>query len=50
MIFSDIEPTRAGLQLVRKKIQIAEKGPRLLRLKRDVLIQELVTIANPPIC
>ena len=30
---SDIQPTRAGLQEVKRKIQIAEKGHRLLKLK-----------------
>lgn len=43
---SDIQPTRAGLQEVKRKIQIAEKGHRLLKLKRDVLILELIKIAN----
>jgi len=42
----DIQTTRAGLQAVRRKIQIAENGHRLLRLKRDVLILELITIAQ----
>ncbi|HUH79450.1 MAG TPA: V-type ATP synthase subunit D [Methanoregula sp.] len=42
----DIQATRAGLQAVRRKIQIAEKGHRLLRLKRDVLILELIAIAK----
>jgi len=46
MMQGDIQATRAGLQAVRRKIQIAEKGHRLLRLKRDVLILELIAIAK----
>jgi V/A-type H+/Na+-transporting ATPase subunit D len=46
MIFSDIQPTGAGLLAVKRKIQIAEKGHRLLRLKRDVLILELIKTAK----
>ncbi len=46
MIFSDIQPTGSGLQLVKRKIQIAEKGHRLLKLKRDVLVLDLIKIAK----
>jgi V/A-type H+/Na+-transporting ATPase subunit D len=46
MIFSDIQPTSAGLQLVKKKIHIAEKGHKLLKLKRDVLVLELIKITK----
>jgi V/A-type H+-transporting ATPase subunit D len=46
MIFSDIQPTSAGLQLVKKKIRIAEKGHKLLKLKRDVLVLELIKITK----
>jgi V/A-type H+-transporting ATPase subunit D len=46
MIFSDIQPTSAGLQLVKKKIQIVEKGHKLLKLKRDVLVLELIKITK----
>jgi V/A-type H+/Na+-transporting ATPase subunit D len=43
---SDIQPTRAGLREVKRKIQIAERGHRLLKLKRDVLISELTKMAK----
>jgi len=46
MMQGDIQATRAGLQAVRRKIQIAENGHRLLKLKRDVLILELIAIAK----
>jgi len=44
MIFSDIQPTGAGLQLVKRKIQIAEKVHRLLKLKQDVFVLDLIKI------
>ena len=46
MIPSDIKATRAELQAVRKKIILANEGYRLLKLKRDVLVLELVKIAH----
>jgi V/A-type H+/Na+-transporting ATPase subunit D len=46
MIFSDIQPTGAGLLAVKRKIQIAERGHRVLKLKRDVLILELIRVAK----
>jgi V/A-type H+/Na+-transporting ATPase subunit D len=46
MIPSDIKATRAELQTVRKRIILANQGHRLLKLKRDVLILELVTLAR----
>ena len=41
-----IQPTRAGLMALKRKLSIAEKGHRLLKLKRDVLILELIRIAK----
>ena len=46
MMQDTIQPTRAGLQAVRRRLLIAEKGHRLLKLKRDVLILELIRIAQ----
>ncbi len=46
MIAGDSKATRAELQAVRKKIILAKEGHRLLKLKRDVLVLELVKIAR----
>jgi V/A-type H+/Na+-transporting ATPase subunit D len=46
MIGKTIQPTRAELLALKRTIQVAEKGHRLLKLKRDVLILELIRIAK----
>jgi V/A-type H+-transporting ATPase subunit D len=46
MMQDTIQPTRAGLMAVRRKLAVAEKGHRLLKLKRDVLILDLIRIAK----
>ena len=46
MMQGRIQPTRSELLAIKRRILIAERGHRLLKMKRDVLILELIKIAK----
>ena len=46
MVLAQYKPTRSQLLLVRKTLKMAERGHRLLKLKRDALIVEFFRVLD----
>lgn len=46
MVLTEYKPTRSQLLLVRRTLRMAERGHRLLKLKRDALIMEFFNVLS----